>query len=164
MGEKKRGITNQTIDYIFYTSEDFECTRVLNMPTKKIEPLFMPGWKYPSDHFCIVADLICTSIPVQRKPISKGNARPAARQTRPRGNAVSVARPNRNGNRRRRMAQREFSSRRDSPVMVRLLREIVAAQDAFQPSGRRRRLPWGRSRFGAALGQLGSAVTQVTTP
>merc|ERR1711964_433534 len=65
---------------------------------------------------------------------------------------------------RRRMATREFSSRRDSPVMVRLLQEIVAANEAFQPSGRRRRLPWGRSRFGAALGQLGSAVTQVTTP
>merc|ERR1711964_130808 len=31
--------------------------------------------------------------------------------------------------RRRRMAQREFSSRRDSPVMVRLLEEIVAAQN-----------------------------------
>jgi len=30
---------------------------------------------------------------------------------------------------RRRMAQREFSSRRDSPVMVRLLKQIVAAQD-----------------------------------
>jgi len=30
---------------------------------------------------------------------------------------------------RRRMAQREFSNRRDSPVMVRLLKEIVAAQD-----------------------------------
>jgi len=29
----------------------------------------------------------------------------------------------------RRMAQREFSSRRDSPVMVRLLEEIIAAQD-----------------------------------
>jgi len=30
---------------------------------------------------------------------------------------------------RRRMAQREFSSRRDSPVMVRLLQQIIAAQD-----------------------------------
>merc|ERR1711964_768136 len=30
--------------------------------------------------------------------------------------------------RRRRMAQREFSNRRDSPVMVRLLQQIVAAQ------------------------------------
>jgi len=30
---------------------------------------------------------------------------------------------------RRRMAQREFSSRRDSPVMTRLLEEIIAAQD-----------------------------------
>jgi len=29
----------------------------------------------------------------------------------------------------RRLAQREFSSRRDSPVMVRLLQEIIAAQD-----------------------------------
>merc|ERR1711964_245909 len=57
---------------------------------------------------------------------------------------------------------REFSSRRDSPVMVRLLREIVAATEASQPSGRRRRLPWGR--FGTALGQLGGAVAQVTTP
>merc|ERR1711964_198973 len=33
------------------------------------------------------------------------------------------------GKRRRRMAQREFSSRRDSPVMVRLLQEIVAAHN-----------------------------------
>lgn len=31
--------------------------------------------------------------------------------------------------RRRRMAQREFSARRDSPVMVRLLQKIVDAQD-----------------------------------
>jgi len=31
--------------------------------------------------------------------------------------------------RRRRMAQREFSNRRDSPVMVRLLQEIIDAQD-----------------------------------
>merc|ERR1711964_469671 len=31
--------------------------------------------------------------------------------------------------RRRRMAQREFSNRRDSPVMVRLLQQIIAAQD-----------------------------------
>merc|ERR1711964_873561 len=31
--------------------------------------------------------------------------------------------------RRRRMAQREFSTRRDSPVMTRLLEEIIAAQD-----------------------------------
>merc|ERR1711964_895720 len=30
---------------------------------------------------------------------------------------------------RRRMAQREFSSRRDSPTMVRLLEEIIAAQE-----------------------------------
>jgi len=29
----------------------------------------------------------------------------------------------------RRMAQREFSTRRDSPVMVRLLEQIIAAQD-----------------------------------
>merc|ERR1711900_27415 len=30
---------------------------------------------------------------------------------------------------RRRMAQREFSNRRDSPVMVKLLQEIIDAQD-----------------------------------
>jgi len=34
-----------------------------------------------------------------------------------------------NVRRRRRMAQREFSSRRDSPVMVRLLQQIIDAQD-----------------------------------
>merc|ERR1711964_125887 len=31
--------------------------------------------------------------------------------------------------RRRRMSQREFSDRRDSPVMVRLLQQIIDAQD-----------------------------------
>jgi len=92
--EDKRGITNQTIDYIFYTSKDFECSRVLDMPKENIEPLFMPGWKYPSDHFCIAADLTFN------KPAN-----------------------------RRRMAQREFSNRRDSPVMVRLLQEIIDAQE-----------------------------------
>jgi len=88
----KRGKTKQTIDYIFYT-EEFECSRVLNITKEKIEPVHMPGWKYPSDHFCIAADLTFS------------------RQ------------------RRRRMAQREFSSRRDSPVMVRLLQQIIDAQD-----------------------------------
>jgi len=43
------------------------------------------------------------------------------------------------------MAIREFSSNRDSPVMVRLLQQIVAANgtnetEAFQPAARRRRL------------------------
>jgi len=43
--------------------------------------------------------------------------------------ALSTSSGSMNVNRRRRMAQREFSSRRDSPVMVRLLEEIIAAQD-----------------------------------
>merc|ERR1711964_146170 len=91
----KRGKTTQTIDYIFYTANHFECTRVLDMPPlDTIEPLLlMPGWKYPSDHFMICADLKFTGKP------------------------------------RRRMAQREHSNRRDSPVMTRLLQEIIDAQD-----------------------------------
>jgi len=91
----KRGKTKQTIDYIFYT-EEFECSRVLNITKEKIEPVHMPGWKYPSDHFCIAADLTFSTAPTKT----------------------------------RRMAQREFSSRRDSPAMVRLLQQIVDAQDA----------------------------------
>merc|ERR1711964_223225 len=70
------------------------------------------------------------------KPVNMGtalNELVARHTTRPRRNAVSVSRKaptnNGKGNRRRRMAQREFSSRRDSPVMVRLLQEIVAAHN-----------------------------------
>jgi len=97
--EDKRGITNQTIDYIFYTSEPrgenkvaLDCSRVLDLPHEPIEAIYMPGWKYPSDHFCIAADLTFTQ-------------------------------------KRRRMAQGEQSNRRDSPVMTRLLNEVVDAQD-----------------------------------
>merc|ERR1711964_339564 len=53
----KQGITNQTIDYIFYT-EEIECAQILALPKEKIEACYMPGWKYPSDHFCIAADLV----------------------------------------------------------------------------------------------------------
>merc|ERR1711964_141030 len=88
----KRGKTAQTIDYIFYTPKDFEISRVLGMPPKKdLEEFRMPGWRYPSDHFYVSADLVFRS--------------------------------------RRRMAQRERSNRRDSPVMRRLLQEIIDAQD-----------------------------------
>merc|ERR1711964_331491 len=59
----KRGITNQTIDYIFYTSKDFECTRVLDITKEPIEPLLMPGWRYPSDHFMICADPMFSPAP-----------------------------------------------------------------------------------------------------
>merc|ERR1711964_105881 len=89
----KRGITNQTIDYIFYT-EEIECNAVLDMP-REIEPFCMPGWKYPSDHFCVAADLTFKQTETPR----------------------------------RRMAQRERSNRRDSPVMTRLLQEIIDAKD-----------------------------------
>jgi len=65
--EDKRGITNQAIDYIFYTSEPrgednvaLECSRVLGMTKEKIEAIYMPGWKYPSDHFMICADITFT--------------------------------------------------------------------------------------------------------
>merc|ERR1711964_278107 len=94
-------ITNQTIDYIFYTSKDFECARVLDMPKEPIEPLFMPGWRYPSDHGMICADLMFSPDVLRNAP--------------------------RHG--RRNMAQREYSNRRDSPVMTRLLQEIIDAQD-----------------------------------
>jgi len=83
-------VTTQTIDYIFYTKE-FVCSRILGMTKDKIEALYMPGWRYPSDHFCIAADMILPK--------------------------------------RRRMAQRERSNCRDSPVMVRLLQEICDAQN-----------------------------------
>lgn len=101
----KIGVTRQTIDYIWYTPK-IKCSRVLAITKDEIEPLHMPGWRYPSDHFFIGADL---AIP------------PAARRR------LEQNDPPRDG--RRRMAQREFSSRRDSPVMTRLLEEIIDAQD-----------------------------------
>merc|ERR1711964_965929 len=98
--EDKRGKTKQTIDYIFYTN-DFKCSRVLDITKDKIEDMKMPGWKYPSDHFMISADLTFTPQNGRRDAV------------------ITDIR-----NRRRRMAQREFSDRRDSPVMVRLLQEV----------------------------------------
>merc|ERR1711964_711470 len=130
--EDKRGIINQTIDYIFYTKE-FECTRVLDLPKEDIEDLLMPGWKYPSDHFMICADLTLSNAPVQNdSPRGEGALRapiiyaPPVRPGDNRATRIPVSKPHWAGNsRRRRMAQREFSSRRDSPVMVRLLQEII---------------------------------------
>merc|ERR1711964_395317 len=43
----KRGKTAEAIDYIFYTQE-FECSQVLDITKEPIEPLYMPGWRYPS--------------------------------------------------------------------------------------------------------------------
>lgn len=56
----KVGKTAQTIDFIFKTKE-WKCTRVLSVPTLKAveetSPQWLPSKKYPSDHFCIGADL-----------------------------------------------------------------------------------------------------------
>merc|ERR1712098_338888 len=48
----------ETIDFIFYSGDDWKCSGVLKIPTEgKLETLLLPGWKYPSGHFCIAADL-----------------------------------------------------------------------------------------------------------
>jgi len=103
----KLGITKETIDFIFSTRKDVKCTKILSIPDgNTIGDLKMPNWHYPSDHFAIGADLILTTRAGRRRIAQHDSTKPV-----------------------RRMAQREFSSRRDSPVMVRLLEEIVEAQD-----------------------------------
>merc|ERR1711964_445063 len=48
----------EELDYIFYEQKAWEVTRVLKVPHRKvIEECKMPGWKYPSDHFMIMAEL-----------------------------------------------------------------------------------------------------------
>jgi len=48
----------ETIDFIFYTKGVWRCTGVLNIPAReKLGKLLLPDWNYPSDHFCIAADL-----------------------------------------------------------------------------------------------------------
>merc|ERR1711964_216826 len=132
----KRGKTAETIDYIFYTNE-FECSRVLGITKDPIEHVRMPGWRYPSDHFSIVADLKLPerSSSVRSRPY---NSPKSMSSTSPRAAKPAKARYPRmvrklsskgspRSPHRRRMAQREFSPRRDSRVMTSLLEEIDAA-------------------------------------
>jgi len=54
----KLGVKKQTIDFIFYSEGDWQVRRTLDVPpAEKLEHLKMPGWKYPSDHFLISADI-----------------------------------------------------------------------------------------------------------
>merc|ERR1711964_729003 len=135
----KRGKTAETIDYIFYTKE-FECSQVLDITKDTLEHVRMPGWRYPSDHFSIVADLTLrrsspsrpssmARSPSEAKSPSRGSTSPAqsprivrkkSKPTLSRRCTRSPRSPKPN----RRLAQREFSTRRDSPVMARLLDEI----------------------------------------
>merc|ERR1711964_527871 len=46
----------ETIDFIFYTKE-IECSRILEITNDDLEDCRIVGWRYPSDHFCIAADL-----------------------------------------------------------------------------------------------------------
>merc|ERR1711964_322596 len=48
----------EELDYIFYEKEAWRVARVLKVPQRNaIEACKMPGWKYPSDHFRIMAEL-----------------------------------------------------------------------------------------------------------
>merc|ERR1711964_932539 len=48
----------EELDYIFYQQYVWQVTRVLKVPQRRdIEECKMPGWKYPSDHFMIMAEL-----------------------------------------------------------------------------------------------------------
>jgi len=67
----------------------------------------------------------CLIVAIQKLERTKQRRRMAQREFSSRRDSSVTDKPVQ----RRRMAQREFSSRRDSPVMVRLLQEIVAAQD-----------------------------------
>merc|ERR1711964_289203 len=136
----KRGKTAETIDYIFHTNE-FKCSGVLGITKDPIEHVRMPGWRYPSDHFSIVADLKLSerSNSVRSRPSSLANSPTSMWSTSPRAAKKPakaryprmVRKLSSKGSPRspkpRRMAQREFSPRRDSRVMTSLLEEIDAA-------------------------------------
>merc|ERR1711964_438825 len=48
----------EELDYIFYEQRAWQVTQVLKVPHRDaIEECKMPGWKYPSDHFMIMAVL-----------------------------------------------------------------------------------------------------------
>merc|ERR1711964_387095 len=48
----------EELDYIFCEEEKWQVIRVLKVPHRDdIEECKMPGWKYPSDHFMIMAEL-----------------------------------------------------------------------------------------------------------
>merc|ERR1711900_103389 len=124
-----------------YTNE-FKCSRVLGITKDPIEHVRMPGWRYPSDHFSIVADLklpersssVRSRPSNSPKPMSSTSPRASkpARARYPRlVRKLSKRRRESKGSprspKRRRMAQREFSPRRDSRAMTSLLEEIDAA-------------------------------------
>merc|ERR1711964_532437 len=53
---------DQSVDFIFYSTQDFKLKGYLTIPTKDhvinvTKGVRMPFWNYPSDHFCIGADL-----------------------------------------------------------------------------------------------------------
>ncbi|GBL82558.1 Nocturnin [Araneus ventricosus] len=49
----------QTLDYIFYTSNSFDVESVLHLPTAEdIGEGRVPSYRYPSDHFSLVTDLV----------------------------------------------------------------------------------------------------------
>lgn len=60
--KKKLGVTKQKIDYILFSKDAIECVGKLSLPTAKVVekecPLLLPGWKYPSDHLMLGADLL----------------------------------------------------------------------------------------------------------
>merc|ERR1712093_587102 len=59
--KEKLKITTETIDFICHSKGHFETKGLLSVPeqevVEKASPTLMPGWKYPSDHFFIGADL-----------------------------------------------------------------------------------------------------------
>merc|ERR1711964_588996 len=126
-------------DYIFFYKDDFEVKQVMSIPEySELGENLLLDWRHPSDHFHIQADLEYA----QRKASDNNvfqhyvNGSWGDRNQINRGRrdgiigdpTLTLPQP-KTPDRRRRMAIREFSNRRDSPVMVRLLQEIIAAQD-----------------------------------
>merc|ERR1711964_962461 len=55
---KKVGKKFDTIDFILYSKNAWRSNpNVLKTPEEPLEKLLTPGWKYPSDHWMIAADL-----------------------------------------------------------------------------------------------------------
>jgi len=62
MAQKRaEDVTARTIDFLFYASSRLSPVAFLEIPSQEeIDPGYIPNTYYPSDHFALVADFVCT--------------------------------------------------------------------------------------------------------
>lgn len=62
---RPHGETPKTVDYVWYTKDDFKVDRLLEIPTSEdITENRLPSFLYPSDHVSLVCDMTLCTEPV----------------------------------------------------------------------------------------------------